>query len=89
VEPQDAYTLRVWYTKRLPDMAGDSDTTEIPPEYHNLIALYSARLGLGAEASSLPEQLEKEFAEEMGRLSIHIETRQKQDPRSVIYIEED
>jgi hypothetical protein len=88
VEPTFDYTLRVWYTRRLPDLVGDTDETQIPAEYHNLLCLYAARLGLISEHAQVPPDLDKEFEQEMNRMSAHIEARQLQSPRTVRYVEE-
>ena len=89
VEPTTSYTLRVWYTRRVPDLTSSTDESELPGEYHNLVCLYAARLGFISEHRETPQVLEREFEIEMNRMTSHIESRQLQTPRTVHYVEED
>lgn len=84
IEPEESYTLRMWYTKKLPDLSADSDVSEIPLEYHNLLALYTARVAIASEQRQFNPTLEQEFQEQMGRLIRHIEHRDAQGPHFVI-----
>lgn len=85
VEPGSSYVLRLWYTKKIPDLSSDSDTSELPSEFHGLLALYAAKLAFGSEGRALPPSLAEEFRDQMYRLTMHIETRERQESRSVIY----
>jgi hypothetical protein len=87
VEPSTSYTLRVWYTKRIPTLAADTDVSEIPVEYHNLVCMYACRLGFMSEHREIPDLIEREYEAEMNRLAAHIESRQLQTPRTVHYVE--
>lgn len=89
VEPTETYELRVWYTKRLAALAAGADTSEIPVEYHNLVCLHAGRVGLGSQGKLFAEPLAQEYNDSMHRLTQHIEDRQKQTPRNVIYIDEE
>lgn len=88
VEPTETYTLRLWYTMRLPDLSASTDVSEIPLEYHNLVCLYASRLGLISEHRDIPKSLSEEFEIEMNRMTSHVEARQLQSPRYVRYVEE-
>ena len=84
VAPSSSCTLRIWYIKRLADFAGDTDTTEIPAEFQNLIALQAAKLAMPSEMQSFPHQ--DEYEQETNRLAAYIECRQRQSPRYVNYV---
>jgi hypothetical protein len=84
VAPSTSFTLRIWYIKRLPNFAGDTDTTEIPAEFQNLIALTAAKLAQPSE--QIPFAHDDEFVQEVNRLASYIECRQRQTPRYVNYI---
>jgi len=89
VEPATDYTLRVWYTKRIPDLSAGTDTSEIPVEYHDLVCKYAARFMFMAENRDISKDFEGEFNQAMGRLLRHIEKRQKQTSRTVRIVEDD
>lgn len=89
VEPSTTYTLRVWYTRRVPDLSSSTDISQIPVEYHNLVCLYAARLGFISEHREIPASMKEEYEQEMNRMTAHIENRQMQTPRTVRYVEED
>jgi len=84
VAPTTSYTIRAWYVKRLPDFAGDTDTTEIPAEFQNLIALQAAKLAQPSEQIDFAH--ESEYEQEINRLASYIECRQRQEPRYVNYV---
>ena len=88
VEPKTSYVLRLFYTKTIADLSADTDISEIPSEFHGLIALYTAKLGFGSESRMLPGALAEEFRDQMHRLTMHVEQRERQEPRSVVYVEE-
>lgn len=83
VKPDAAYTLRVWYTKRLADLSATSDTSEIPAEYHRLMCLWGAKTLCGAEERAFSEDLEEELQASIARMTSHMEQRQRQTPRYV------
>jgi hypothetical protein len=85
--PSTSYIIRLWYTKKIPDLSGTSDVSEIPLEFHGLLALYAAKLGFGSEARELPRALQQEFGDQMTRLTLHIETRERQESRHVVVME--
>lgn len=84
VAPTTSFTLRVWYVKRLTDFAGDTDTTEIPAEFQNLIALQAAKFAMPSEGVDFVH--EGEYEQEINRLASYIECRQRQTPRYVHYV---
>jgi hypothetical protein len=88
VAPSESYTMRLWYTYTIPDLSADSDYSEIPNEFRNLIALSAAMLTKGEVAGSsneIPETLLKEYDEGVQRLRTFIESRQRQTSRMVNY----
>lgn len=88
VNPAANYTLRLWYTKKIADLSADSDTSDIPTEFHNLICLYAAKLGAMSEGRALKPEFLVELQDEIARLAMHVESRQKQQVRGVHYVEE-
>lgn len=89
IAPTESYTLRVWYTKSIADLANDTDVTEIPSEHMTLVALQAARLTKGRDsASPLPETLQQEYQDRLEQLKLFVENRQRQKPRSVNYIQD-
>jgi len=81
VKPNTSYTLRLWYVKRLMDLATSGDVSEIPLEFHNLICLHAAMLLSGSEQRDFA--LINEYGAELQRLQTTIEPRQRQEPRYV------
>ena len=60
--PQSVRTLRYWYLYRVPEISSDSDTPDIPTEYHEYLAMRVAKKCLikdGRDASLLLEDLRK------------------------------
>jgi len=82
VAPADSYTLRMWYIKRLTDLSAGGDVSEIPLEFHGLLALHAARMILLSEGRDF-EQWEKEYNEGMARIPMSLKSRQQHQPRYV------
>lgn len=60
--PDTAYTLRLYQTYRVADMVYDTEVPDIPEEYHELIWLEAAEMGLlkdGRDTSELTRRKEK------------------------------
>lgn len=88
VAPTSSYTVRAWYTYRIPDLVNDGDISEIPKEYCNLVAMNAAILSKGervGNAGALPDELAAEYTAGIERLRSYIEARQRQGSRYVVY----
>jgi hypothetical protein len=85
VFPRASYTGRLHYTKKLPDFDDVSDESEIPANYHRLVALSAARQAVLAENREFRH--ERMFQEWAGKLQTFIERRQKQTARYAHYVE--
>jgi hypothetical protein len=82
IAPSDGYTLRMWYLKRVADLVAAGDISEIPVEFHNLIALHCAKLLMLAEERAF-DKWQQEYQSELALLPMCIEIRQRQQPRYV------
>lgn len=85
VFPPGGYTGRLYYTKRLADFDDDNDESDIPANYHRLVALSAARQAVAAENREFRQ--ERMYQEWLGKLQTFIERRQKQQPRYAHYVE--
>lgn len=85
VAPSQSYTLRMWYVKRLADLVNDADVSEIPIEFHQLVCLEAARICCLADGKDFTKW-EDAYNEQQAMLSLFIEDRQRQEPRSVHYV---
>lgn len=86
VNPTTGYTLRVWYTKRIPDLALEADVSEIPVQHHSFVALHAARLAYGSENRDF-SRWETEYNRRATVLSEFMESRQRQEPKGINVIE--
>jgi hypothetical protein len=85
VAPASSYTLRLWYVPRLTDLSADLDTSLIPEEHQNLVALHAAKLSKG-ENTPWPEPLQQIYRDDVERLRSFTEQRQRQQSRAVNYV---
>lgn len=86
VSPRDSYTLRLWFTYAIPDLAAEDAESEIPPEHRQLLCLHAAKMILGADnKGDVPGWLETAYTEAMDRLRAYIETRSRQKAREIVY----
>jgi hypothetical protein len=87
IAPRSSYTLRLWYTYAIPDLAGDSDESEIPAEHRRLLCLHAAKeiLGGADDGGDTPGWLKEEYEAATDRLRLYIETRARQKAREVVY----
>ncbi len=86
VNPTDAYTLRVWYTKRIPDLVLTTDVSEIPTQHQSFIALHAARLAYGSENRDF-SRWDSEYNRRATQLTEFMESRQRQEPKYVNVVE--
>ncbi len=86
-EPDTAYTLRLYYSYRVADLALDIDEPDIPEEYHELLAIEAAHTGLIKDKQDVTSLLEKK--REFLKLYADDATSQINDsPRMVVYSDE-
>jgi hypothetical protein len=86
VAPSSSYSLRLWFTYAIPDLASDSDESEIPAEHRQLLCLHAAKMILGADQKGdVPGWLEDAYTKASDALRAYIETRQRQASREVVY----
>jgi len=81
--PDQALTLRMEYEYLLADMSNDSDTPDLPTQYHEMIPLYAARKGFlkdGRDASLIQKEIDS-FELAMKR---DAEQRNADEPRTVV-----
>lgn len=86
VAPSSSYSLRLWFTYAIPDLAADDDESEIPAEHRQLLCLHAAKMILGADAKKeVPGWLEDAYTRSVDALRAYIETRQRQKSREIVY----
>lgn len=84
VWPRSDYTARLHYTYKLPTLTTVASTSEVPAQYHKLIALAAARLAYAQEGRDWRAvRWSDVYTEWVGRLQVFIERRNKQRPRYV------
>ena len=83
VRPQEAYTLRLTYSKELADLAADSDESEVPKDYHDLICLYAAKRGYGGLGREFPQDLESLRVEGIAQMQNYLDDRDRTGPTYV------
>lgn len=81
--PDSAKTLRMYYTYRITDMSQDSDTPDVPEEYHEFIAILAAKDGLIKDGRDIKEMLEKEKTY-LASIKQDAENRNVDGPRHIV-----
>ena len=82
-KPDTTYTLRLYYSYRIPDMVNDAEVPDVPEQYHELVWILGAENGFlkdGRDASLLREK-KKEYKELLGQ---DAEDRVEDKPREVV-----
>lgn len=81
--PDNVWTMRLYYEYVLPDLVNDSDSPDLPDQYHEMVALYAARDGFikdGRDAALLQRKID-DF-EKM--LKQDAEQRNADEPRTIV-----
>lgn len=82
VTPNEAYTLRLWYSQVIPKLEDEGDIPlGFPGDHHDTIALQAAKLAFGIEGRPFP--FLDEFQEGVRDLMSTTQQRQRQQPRFV------
>jgi hypothetical protein len=87
-DPKQAYTLDLWYTKRIADLTNDGDESDIPDQYRNLIAIQAAALVSGEGVDGLRPELAQLYQQGLANMRAYADTRQKQTAQRVVYIDD-
>lgn len=88
VRPSTNMTIKVWYSRRLPDLVNDGDTSDVPSEHHDLICLDAAKRGFGATGVAMPQELRELYDRQVSELQFSVSTRQSQDATQVRWVPE-
>jgi len=88
VRPESGYTLRVWYTKKIPDLVNDADISLIPLNWHPLVVIHAAKLAFHSERRDASQWLD-EYNREVSSLAEFIEGQQRQEPKYINIVEGD
>lgn len=86
--PDQAKTIRMDYTYKIPDLSSDSDVSEIPTEYHELIAISAVVDGLIKDGRDPGTLLAKKTMLE-DELRKDAEQRNISSPRTVVQTQDD
>jgi hypothetical protein len=82
VTPNEAFTARLWYAHAVPELSDESDVPEaIPEDFHGVIALQAAKLGMAIEGQPFP--FNDELAQGLTEITNTTSQRQRQQPRYV------
>lgn len=85
--PDQAFTLRLWYAKKLAELDTDDDEPEdIPTDFHEVIALEAARRAYGIARDPFPH--EALLQQQLASLMVAIQPRQRQGARYVRFIQD-
>jgi hypothetical protein len=84
-----AFTLKLWYSKVLPDLVEGSDTatSEVPIQYHDLMCLEAAKRGFGSTNADMPKDLKDLLDQGLQEMVVQIEQRQRQTPGYINVVE--
>lgn len=89
VAPRDAYTLRLWYSHQVTDLADDNDIpSDIPSDFHYLVVLQALKHAFPSEGGGFAPFTD-EYARQLEMLKNSIKGRQRQEPRYVTLSEDD
>ena len=80
--PADYIPIRLYYNYRLVDLVNDSDTSEIPQDYHDMLALRAA-IDAFIKDESDTSALERRYNGLFSQLQRTLRNRQTQEPRRV------
>ena len=89
VSPREGFDIRVWFLKKVADLVGDLDTSEIPDSYHDLVCLQAARRAYGSVNRVMPQELAEILAKGLDDLVNDAQDRQSQEAKYVICEEDD
>jgi len=84
VAPSEAHTIRVWYVRRLTDLSADGDTSEIPANFHELLALEAAKRACGSVNKDFPKELADLHGARLLELNAYVHNRARQGAKYVI-----
>lgn len=86
--PDQTYTMRLYYSPRVIDMAISSDTPDVPPQYHEYIAVLATIEGFIKDGRDMNPMLEKKrfYLDLMKQDS---ENRNVDYPRQVVVTDDD
>lgn len=88
VAPSDAHTIRVWYVRRLTDLSIGADTSDIPANFHELLALEAAKRACGSVNKEFPKELADIHGSRLIELNAYVHNRTRQGAKYVIPIPE-
>ena len=83
--PDKAYTLRIYYSPIISDMGSDSDSPDVPPQFHEYVALLAAFNGF-IKDDRVPNTLlakEEEFLKLLKQMSVE---RTQDQSRQVVQV---
>jgi hypothetical protein len=82
VTPNEEYTARLWYAHSVPELSDEGDIpSSIPTDFHGVIALQAAKLGMSIENQPFPFQ--DELGQGIDEIVRTTGQRQRQQPRYV------
>lgn len=86
--PDTAYTLRLSYAYLVTEMTQDSNTPDIPAQYHELLAVMAARDGRIKDDRDANPLLERKFQMYVDMLKSDADDRNVDVPRSIVVTED-
>jgi hypothetical protein len=81
--PDNARTLRMYYSYQVTDMINDNDLPDAPDAYHEYIALYAAKSGFLRDDRA-PEMINQKLAEYELWIKQDAEQRRQDSPRDIV-----
>lgn len=81
--PDSTYTMKMIYSYEVPDMTLDTDQPDVPPSYHELIALHAAEDGF-LKDGRVSDLLQKKLKEYEVQLDIDAADRNQDTSRNVV-----
>lgn len=81
--PDAVYTLRLYYTYRVPELSTDQDIPDIPTEYHEYLALRAAKFGFLKDSRDTA-QLDVELARYTDDMKKDAENRNLDSARDIV-----
>lgn len=85
--PQSAKVVRLYYSYRVTDMSADSDTPDVPADYHEYIAILAAMDGF-VKDDRAPQNLVKKMEDYKVLMKQTADDRRQDKPRRVLITDE-
>lgn len=82
--PASGFDMRIWFVPKATELVSDSDVTEIPEEYHELVAEYAAIQMLRKSGEDIWKEATELFKQELLHMLDTVEHRAQEPEQMVV-----